>query len=153
MQSVITGFHEDEADDWVAELSCGHTQHMRHRPPWQTRAWITNPSERAARIGQKIDCSLCDMPVLPEGVRAYKCTSTFTQDTLPAGLLAEHRTKAGVWARIVVESGELEYSFGEPLRRFTLNATKVGIVIPEMPHQLALRGRVAFHVEFLRVEA
>ena len=150
MQTAITGFHQDDADDWVAELSCGHTHHMRHHPPWQMRAWITDSTERAARVGQRIDCSLCDMPVLPEDVREYKRTSTFTQDTLPAGLLAQHRTKAGVWARIVVESGELEYSFGEPLRRFTLNATRVGIVVPEVPHQLSLRGPVALHVEFLR---
>ncbi|HYA38463.1 MAG TPA: DUF3565 domain-containing protein [Candidatus Methylomirabilis sp.] len=37
MQRRIAGFHEDEHGDWVADLQCGHGQHMRHSPPW------TNP--------------------------------------------------------------------------------------------------------------
>ncbi|XOJ55260.1 DUF3565 domain-containing protein [Candidatus Pseudothioglobus sp. Uisw_016] len=31
----MTGFHLDEDNHWVADLSCGHTQHVRHNPPWQ----------------------------------------------------------------------------------------------------------------------
>jgi hypothetical protein len=30
----------------VAELSCGHTQHLRHQPPWQSRAWVLDPAQR-----------------------------------------------------------------------------------------------------------
>ena len=30
----IIGFHQDEDGDGVAELGCGHTQHVRHNPPW-----------------------------------------------------------------------------------------------------------------------
>jgi tellurite methyltransferase len=150
MQTAITGFHRDEAGEWVAELACGHTQHMRHRPPWQNRAWVSSDSERLQRVGAAIDCSLCDMPVLPVEVEEYKRTPTFTAETVPSGLLSDHRTRAGVWARIVVSSGELEYSFGEPRRVFVLSAKRVGIVIPEVPHQVSLRGPVSFHVEFLR---
>jgi hypothetical protein len=62
MQRQIDGFHRDDAGDWIADLSCGHTQHMRHRPPWQTRAWILDVEERAKRIGATIDCTLCDTP-------------------------------------------------------------------------------------------
>jgi hypothetical protein len=29
----IVGFHLDERKDWVAELECGHQQHVRHNPP------------------------------------------------------------------------------------------------------------------------
>ena len=36
--TTITGFHQDAAGDWVAELACGHAQHVRHRPPWQRAA-------------------------------------------------------------------------------------------------------------------
>jgi hypothetical protein len=31
----ITGFHLDEDNLWVAELSCCHNQHPMHNPPWQ----------------------------------------------------------------------------------------------------------------------
>lgn len=34
MKRSIAGFHQDEESHWVAELDCGHGQHMRHDPPW-----------------------------------------------------------------------------------------------------------------------
>jgi len=48
------------AGDWVAELACGHSQHMRHRPPWMERPWVAIEAQRAAKIGSPIDCPLCD---------------------------------------------------------------------------------------------
>lgn len=35
----------------------------------------------------------------------YKRTPTFDEHTIPAGLRRDHRTRAGVWGRIVVEAG------------------------------------------------
>ncbi|SED09402.1 Protein of unknown function [Pseudomonas mohnii] len=57
--ATITGFHQDEDGHWVAELSCGHTQHLRHQPPWQSRAWVTDPAQRHEKIGQPFDCGWC----------------------------------------------------------------------------------------------
>ena len=37
VERPITGYHQDELGDWVAELDCGHNQHVRHRPPFQLR--------------------------------------------------------------------------------------------------------------------
>jgi uncharacterized protein len=59
-RTTITGFHLDEAGDWVAELACGHGQHMRHQPPWQQRPWVLDPEQRGARVGGAIECPLCD---------------------------------------------------------------------------------------------
>ncbi|MCU7247736.1 DUF3565 domain-containing protein [Pseudomonas koreensis] len=56
---TITGFHQDEDGHWVAELSCGHTQHLRHLPPWQSRAWVLDPVQRIEKIGQPFDCGWC----------------------------------------------------------------------------------------------
>lgn len=36
----ITGFHQDEAGDWVAELNCHHGQHVRNKPPFFNRPWV-----------------------------------------------------------------------------------------------------------------
>ena len=55
----ITGFHQDECGDWVAELECGHGQHVRHQPPWINRAWVTTPAGRAAKLGSTLACRLC----------------------------------------------------------------------------------------------
>ncbi len=55
----ITGFHQDETGDWVAELACGHTQHVRHRPPWELRPWVTTEDGRRAHLGVRLACKLC----------------------------------------------------------------------------------------------
>jgi len=57
---AIVAFHQDEAGDWVADLACGHGQHMRHRPPWTLRPWVLTPERRAARIGVSLACVLCE---------------------------------------------------------------------------------------------
>ena len=99
METTFAGFHQDAAGDWVADLACGHTQHVRHRPPWELRPWVTSPEGRAAKLGQPLDCALCEAVALPLDAREYKRTDTFTEETLPAGLRASHRTKPGTWAR------------------------------------------------------
>lgn len=55
----IVGYHQDEEQHWIAELECGHTQHMRHDPPWQVRLWVTTPEGRAGRLGSTLQCSRC----------------------------------------------------------------------------------------------
>jgi hypothetical protein len=60
MQRTITGFHQDDEGYWVAELDCGHNQHVRHRPPFELKPWVLTDEERNARIGTRRDCPLCD---------------------------------------------------------------------------------------------
>lgn len=60
MKQQIIGYSKDEVDDWVAELACGHTQHVRHNPPWQLRPWVTSEEGRAEHIGHNLDCKKCD---------------------------------------------------------------------------------------------
>jgi len=55
----ITGFHQDDLGDWVADLQCGHTQHVRHNPPWVSHPWVVTPEGRAAHIGRELFCPLC----------------------------------------------------------------------------------------------
>jgi hypothetical protein len=62
MLRKIVGFHQDEQRHWVAELECGHTQHVRHDPPFLTRPWVTSPEGRASFIGHKLDCRRCEDP-------------------------------------------------------------------------------------------
>ena len=60
MAQPITGFHLDEESHWVAELACGHNQHVRHDPPWQNRPWTQTPEGRAGVVGQRLECRKCD---------------------------------------------------------------------------------------------
>ena len=56
--STIVGFHQDD-EDWVAELSCGHHQHVRYRPPAVERPWVLTELGRAEKLGHTIMCAQC----------------------------------------------------------------------------------------------
>ena len=58
----IIGFHTDEEQHWVADLECGHAQHVRHDPPWQNRPWVVSPEGRAGFIGRELVCLKCAAP-------------------------------------------------------------------------------------------
>lgn len=62
MDRSITGFHQDDEGHWVAELDCGHQQHVRHNPPWVNRLWVTTVEGRTAALGAALDCRKCDSP-------------------------------------------------------------------------------------------
>jgi hypothetical protein len=62
MMQKIVDFHMDESRDWVADLQCGHQQHVRHNPPWTHRHWVTTPQGRLEHVGQELHCLAC----LPE---------------------------------------------------------------------------------------
>lgn len=61
MDQAIVGYHQDELDDWVAQLVCGHGQHVRHKPPWQNRPWVVSQEGRAAHLGALLSCVKCDV--------------------------------------------------------------------------------------------
>ena len=55
MIRTIDGFHLDDAGDWVAELSCLHGQHVRHRPPFRDRAWVETEDGARLKAVQQIE--------------------------------------------------------------------------------------------------
>ncbi len=59
VKRAIIGFHLDEHEHWVADLECGHTQHVRHQPPWQVRPWVITEEGRASHIGFHLSCKKC----------------------------------------------------------------------------------------------
>jgi hypothetical protein len=60
VQRRIVDFHQDDEQHWVAELECGHGQHVRHDPPWQVREWVTTAEGRAGWLGRCLECRRCD---------------------------------------------------------------------------------------------
>ena len=59
MEQTIVGFHQDEHGDWVADLACGHGQHVRHNPPWSERRWVMTEQGRKHRLGEILFCKKC----------------------------------------------------------------------------------------------
>ncbi len=70
LQKII-GFHQDLEQQWVADLLCGHGQHVRHDPPWQERPWTQTAAGRQAHVGQPLACKRCDIkgPYLQRDIR------------------------------------------------------------------------------------
>jgi tellurite resistance-related uncharacterized protein len=69
--------------------------------------------------------------------KPYKRTATFTETTIPAGLLGDHSTKEGTWGLIRLEEGALRYVVTDERR-------------PPSEQVLTVAGEPG--VEFLRVD-
>lgn len=151
MDRPITGYHTDAEGHFVAELSCGHTRHLRHQPPFTVREWVLDAGERARRLGTLLDCVGCARGEIPEGFAAASRTQEFDEATIPEGLKARHRTKPGVFGRIHVAEGRLEYVVCEPLAsRRIITPGEAAVIVPEVEHSVRPLGAVRFHVEFWR---
>lgn len=102
-------------------------------------------------IGAEVSCSACDRLEMPADLVAYKQTPLFTASTLPPGLLRDHSTKRGVWARIQVHRGALRYHVPRLGRSWDLAPGHDGIVAPEDPHHVeCLDAALEFQVQFYR---
>ena len=60
MQQAIVDFALDDENHWYAILACGHTQHVRHDPPWQNRPWVITEQGRNEKLGVMLECKKCD---------------------------------------------------------------------------------------------
>jgi hypothetical protein len=60
MNQKIVGFHKDFENHWVAEMECGHGQHVRHDPPWTERPWVVSEEGRQSRLGHELNCVRCN---------------------------------------------------------------------------------------------
>jgi tellurite methyltransferase len=154
IERPIVDFTQDAHGDWVALLSCGHQQHVRHKPPWEQRPWVLTEEGRLAHRGALLRCANCAMPEFPDGLENYKSTPEYDENTSPAGLRARHSLKAGVWGRIVVSAGRLLYVIErDPEASFVLRPELPGIVAPEEFHHIEPREPVRFRIEFWRAKA
>lgn len=66
---AMVAFHQDEVGDWVAQLECGHVQHVRHNPPMTERPWVLTQQGRDSFLGYKLPC--------------IKCQQNLPKDSLP----------------------------------------------------------------------
>ncbi|WP_108651793.1 DUF1971 domain-containing protein [Dongshaea marina] len=88
---------------------------------------------------------------LPQGAVKVGSTPSFTQDTVPQGLLNNHLAPKGKFGCLVVEQGSLEFVWED-------DSSKAIKVTPEQPvlihserfHHLVITGEVLFHVDFYR---
>ena len=150
MLRKITGFHTDDAGDWIAELACLHGQHVRHRPPFQDRPWVTTEAGRAGRIGTDLDCPLCDRAELPGDLSVTRTAGPFDQDTLPAALRRNHVVADGRWGCLRIIEGTIGFAMETtPPVDVHLIAGDRRPIPPGVAHHLTVDGPVVLAVDFL----
>jgi tellurite resistance-related uncharacterized protein len=92
--------------------------------------------------------------VLPDGLEHVRTTDVFDERRHPAGLLRAHRVADGVWARLVVHSGSLVFTFDDdPDRPRAVGAGGTVVIPPARLHHLTFDGPVTFALEFHRQPA
>lgn len=83
------------------------------------------------------------MPAQP-----YKSTPVFDENTLPAAIRSEHRTKQGTWGLLRVIEGRATLVFVDPPRRLAVAPGQPGEIPPGDTHFVELDGPVRLQVEF-----
>lgn len=147
----IAGFRCDDEGDWVAELSCLHSQHVRHRPPFQLRPWVVVATSREARIGADLDCPLCERAEMPEGLVRLELVGAWDETTLPLGLQRSHLSAAGPWERICVLAGRAVIRFDDAGETFgpqvQLDAGGCQLIPPEVWYRLIVAAPARLELE------
>ena len=151
MQRDAVDFKMDDEGHWMAVLACGHTQHVRHQPPFFERPWTQTQAGRQEMLGTLFGCVKCARLEVPESLSEYSATPWFDETSVPAGLRKDHSTKRGVWGRIEVAAGKLAYVVTAPFsHEQVLTTGDDGWIPPEAVHHVTPVGTVQFRVHFLR---
>lgn len=146
----IAGFHQDDVGDWVAELSCLHRQHVRHRPPLVDRAWVLDATTRAERVGTDLDCPLCDRAELPDGLHLARTAGPFDGDSLPPGLRRTHTVADGRWGLLRVVEGTVDFDLAvNPPLHHHLHEGDQQAIPPEVDHLVTPGIDAVIEIDFL----
>lgn len=89
---------------------------------------------------------------LPPGATRTGASPEFDRDNVPDALLADHCTAAGVYGRVVVLAGEMDFVFAEHADR--PRRLRVGdelVVHPKEAHRVIPREGMRFQIEFHRI--
>jgi tellurite resistance-related uncharacterized protein len=88
---------------------------------------------------------------LPDGVTKYSETPVFTEETVPEKVTNNHSTKAGVWGKLCVLEGSVDYIIlGPPEDIKRVEAGDFAVIEPTVIHRALPVGTAKFKVEFYR---
>ena len=121
----------------MAALIAPRSGYTQHPLTLKAAEHMTDIMDRAARFRAP-----------PPSHVPYKSTPVFDENTLPAGLRREHRTKVGVWGVIRVLEGRLRYQVLDPVSEMVLEPGVPGLVLPDQPHRVEPLGQMRMQVEF-----
>lgn len=87
---------------------------------------------------------------LPDDVELVRTTPTFTAETVPAGLLRDHKVAPNVWGRLRVISGTVTFISDETGESRALVENETQVIEPDSLHHVIPGDDARFHVEFHR---
>jgi len=149
----MVDFVLDDSGDWIARLSCGHSQHVRHRPPFQERDWVLAEETRRARLGTYLLCPLCDRAELPEGLRLLRTSPSWDNESAPSAIAKFHHLAEGTWAIITVEDGQMRFvTRGEVVINQLVDKSSPQVILPGLDHSVEFIGPVQFTIDYFSVE-
>jgi tellurite methyltransferase len=150
MIRTIDRFRQDADGEWVADLSCLHSQHVRHRPPFSDRPWVLTEAGRSRRVGTAIACPLCDRGELPQGLTRVRSAGPFDEETLPPALQRDHRVAERTWAVLRVIEGAVRFTMttDPPLDR-VVTAGQQQAIPPGVLHAVHLDAPARLEIDFL----
>lgn len=135
----------------MAELTCLHGQHVRHRPPFQDREWVLSATGRKAHVGAAMDCPLCDRSEIPAGLVTARTLGPFDESTVPAALQRNHRLPPYTWGVVRVTAGSCRIRIEtDPPTTRQLAPGEQQAIPPEVAHAALLEGEVILVIELLR---
>jgi tellurite methyltransferase len=149
MRRQIVGFHQDDEGDWVAELSCLHGQHVRHRPPFFDRPWVLTLEGRSEKIGSELACPLCDRAEPPDGLARVRTAGPFDDRSLPPGLRRTHEIGERTWGVLRVIDGLVDFHMDvDPPVDRRMTAGDEQPIPPGVPHLVELGDAAVIEVDF-----
>jgi cupin 2 domain-containing protein len=93
---------------------------------------------------------------LPSDTAVYRTIGPFGCDSLPKGLLREHRLKEGTWARVRVLSGNIRFVWDDDGTDYAAVIVdgETMIIPPTIPHHLELlQTDFVLEIDFLERKA
>ncbi len=91
-------------------------------------------------------------PAMPANASVYRTLGPFTAETIPKGLWREHNLKAGVWALLTVEQGQISFCWDDAASGSHLLESGAQIIVPPLvPHHLEESGSVTIGLSFWAV--
>lgn len=93
------------------------------------------------------------VPEWPENLVGYKKTREFSEKNVPAALLRDHATAAGVWGRLHVLEGSLGFCDQVTGETMVLSPGVHQCIYPDRVHHVSIQESVRFFVEFCHQKA
>lgn len=87
-------------------------------------------------------------PLLPDGLHHVRTTPWFEAESVPPGLLRNHQVANGVWGRLIIAEGSIEFRFEDEPEAVSLTAGDSIGIPPGRLHRVILAGTSRFAVEF-----